>query len=73
MKKWREPYEFNLILGGILLFMRNVQLKTTVVALQVPIDLTFMICLSICSLFILPLSIDRTEIYSNPALLAFMA
>jgi len=52
MKKWREPYEFNLILDGILLFMLIVQLTTTAVAFGVPIDLTFVICLSISLLFI---------------------
>src|SRR3974390_3228382 len=42
----------NLILDGILLFMLIVQLTTTAVALGVPIDLTFVICLSISVLFI---------------------
>jgi uncharacterized membrane protein len=42
----------NLILDGVLLFMLIVQLTTTAVALGVPIDLTFVICLSISVLFI---------------------
>ena len=42
----------NLILDGILLFMLIVQLTTTAVALGVPIDLTFVICLSLSVLFI---------------------
>ena len=42
----------NLILDGVLLFMLILQLTTTAVALGVPIDLTFVICLSISVLFI---------------------
>jgi uncharacterized membrane protein len=42
----------NLILDGVLLFMLIVQLSTAAVALGVPIDLTFVICLSISMLFI---------------------
>jgi hypothetical protein len=52
MKKWREPYESNLILDGILLFMLIVQLTTTSVSFGVPVNLTFVICLSISVLFI---------------------
>jgi uncharacterized membrane protein len=42
----------NLILDGVLLFMLIVQLTTTAVAVGVPIDLPFVICLSISLLFI---------------------
>ncbi len=42
----------NLILDGVLLFMLIVQLTTTAVVLGVPIDLPFVICLSISVLFI---------------------
>jgi uncharacterized membrane protein len=42
----------NLILDGVLLFMLIVQLATTAFALGVPIDLTFVISLSISVLFI---------------------
>jgi|GEM_PF-4828007 len=66
MKKWREPYEFNLILDGILLFMLIVQLTTTSVAFGVPVDLTFVFCLSIYFL-----GFDRIGIYINLTLLAF--
>ena len=42
----------NLILDGVLLFLLIVQLATTAFALGVPIDLSFVICLSISVLFI---------------------
>jgi uncharacterized membrane protein len=42
----------NLILDGVLLFMLIVQLTTTAVVLGVPIDLPFVLCLSISILFI---------------------
>jgi uncharacterized membrane protein len=42
----------NLILVGVLLFMLIIQLTTTAIALGVPVDLPFVICLSISVLFI---------------------
>lgn len=42
----------NLILDGVLLFILILQLTTTAIALGVPIDLPFVICLSISVLFI---------------------
>lgn len=42
----------NLILVGVLLFMLILQLTTTAIALGVPVDLPFVICLSISVLFI---------------------
>jgi uncharacterized membrane protein len=42
----------NLILDGVLLFMLIIQLTTTAIALGVPIDVTFVISLSISVLFI---------------------
>jgi uncharacterized membrane protein len=41
----------NLILDGVLLFLLIVQLTTTAVVLGVPIDLQFVLCLSISILF----------------------